>query len=321
MATTNDVTDTTDFTGLLDKLEENMCQVVLGKRDVIRHCIVALLTGEHVLLEDVPGVGKTLVGRAIARSISGDFCRLQFTPDLLPSDIVGSTVFNSNTSEFLFQKGPVFSNLVLADEINRAPPRTQSALLEAMGDRQVSVDGKTYPLPTPFMVIATQNPFEFEGTYSLPESQLDRFLLRISMGYPDKGFERELLTSHREGEPVEHLQAVLTSDDVLQLQKQARQIRVDDALTDYILAIVNATRDNDALHVGVSSRGAISLYRASQSLAMLEKREYVIPDDVKQLAVSALAHRVMAKGFMQGTQREMVEGIISDIVSTIPVQA
>jgi MoxR-like ATPase len=321
MAATNDVTDSTDLTGLLDKLEENICQVVLGKRDVIRQCIVALLTGEHVLLEDVPGVGKTLVGRAIARSISGDFCRLQFTPDLLPSDIVGSTVFNSNTSEFLFQKGPVFSNLVLADEINRAPPRTQSALLEAMGDRQVSVDGTTYPLPTPFMVIATQNPFEFEGTYSLPESQLDRFLFRISMGYPDEGFERELLTSHREGEPVEQLQAVLTSDDILQLQKQARQIRVDDALTDYILAIVKATRNNDALQVGVSSRGAISLYRASQSLAMLEKREYVIPDDVKQLAVSSLAHRVMAKGFLQGTQREMVEGIISDIVSTIPVPA
>jgi MoxR-like ATPase len=321
MAATNDIDNSTDITGLLDKLEENMCQVVLGKRDVVRHCIVALLTGEHVLLEDVPGVGKTLVGRAIARSISGDFCRLQFTPDLLPSDIVGSTVFNSNTSEFLFQKGPVFSNLVLADEINRAPPRTQSALLEAMGDRQVSVDGTTYPLPTPFMVIATQNPFEFEGTYSLPESQLDRFLFRISMGYPDEGFERELLTSHREGEPVEQLQAVLTSDDILQLQKQARQIRVDDALTDYILAIVKATRNNDALQVGVSSRGAISLYRASQSLAMLEKREYVIPDDVKQLAVSSLAHRVMAKGFLQGTQREMVEGIISDIVSTIPVPA
>jgi MoxR-like ATPase len=321
MSATNDVTNSTDLTGLLDKLEENICQVVLGKRDVIRQCIVALLTGEHVLLEDVPGVGKTLVGRAIARSISGDFCRLQFTPDLLPSDIVGSTVFNSNTSEFLFQKGPVFSNLVLADEINRAPPRTQSALLEAMGDRQVSVDGTTYPLPTPFMVIATQNPFEFEGTYSLPESQLDRFLFRISMGYPDEGFERELLTSHREGEPVEQLQAVLTSDDILQLQKQARQIRVDDALTDYILAIVKATRNNDALQVGVSSRGAISLYRASQSLAMLEKREYVIPDDVKQLAVSSLAHRVMAKGFLQGTQREMVEGIISDIVSTIPVPA
>ena len=321
MSATNDVTNSTDLTGLLDKLEENICQVVLGKRDVIRQCIVALLTGEHVLLEDVPGVGKTLVGRAIARSISGDFCRLQFTPDLLPSDIVGSTVFNSNTSEFLFQKGPVFSNLVLADEINRAPPRTQSALLEAMGDRQVSVDGTTYPLPTPFMVIATQNPFEFEGTYSLPESQLDRFLFRISMGYPDEGFERELLTSHREGEPVEQLQAVLTSDDILQLQKQARQIRVDDALTDYILAIVKATRNNDALQVGVSSRGAISLYRASQSLAMLEKREYVIPDDVKQLAVSSLAHRVMAKGFLQGTQREIVEGIISDIISTIPIPA
>jgi MoxR-like ATPase len=321
MSATNDVTNSTDLTGLLDKLEENICQVVLGKRDVIRQCIVALLTGEHVLLEDVPGVGKTLVGRAIARSISGDFCRLQFTPDLLPSDIVGSTVFNSNTSEFLFQKGPVFSNLVLADEINRAPPRTQSALLEAMGDRQVSVDGTTYPLPTPFMVIATQNPFEFEGTYSLPESQLDRFLFRISMGYPDEGFERELLTSHREGEPVEQLQAVLTSDDILLLQKQARQIRVDDALTDYILAIVKATRNNDALQVGVSSRGAISLYRASQSLAMLEKREYVIPDDVKQLAVSSLAHRVMAKGFLQGTQREMVEGIISDIISTIPIPA
>jgi len=312
---------TADHIQRLDELEENIGKVVLGKPDVIRLCMVALLTGEHVLLEDVPGVGKTLVGRAIARSISGDFCRLQFTPDLLPSDIIGSTVYNSTTSEFLFQKGPVFSNLVLADEINRAPPRTQSALLEAMGDRQVSVDGTTYPLPSPFMVVATQNPFEFEGTYSLPESQLDRFLLRISMGYPDKSSERQILSSHREGEPVEQLEPVLTSEDVLVLQQQARQMRVDDALADYVLAIVNATRNSDALHVGVSSRGAINLYRASQSLAMLERRDYVTPDDVKQLAVATLAHRVMAKGFMQGTQRELVEGIITDIINQIPVPA
>src|SRR5262245_25015774 len=192
-----------DLQALVNQLEENICQVVLGKRDVVRLCLVALLSGEHVLLEDVPGVGKTLVAKALAKSVAGDFCRLQFTPDLLPSDIVGSSVFDSKAVEFVYNKGPIFSNIVLADEINRAPPRTQSALLEAMSEGQVSVDGKTYNLPTPFMVIATQNPFEFEGTYILPESQLDRFLLRISVGYPDRDDERQVLRSHRQGQPVD----------------------------------------------------------------------------------------------------------------------
>ena len=209
-----------DLRDAIAELQRNMRSVVLGKPEVVRKCLVALLAGEHVLLEDVPGVGKTLVGKALAKSLSGDFCRLQFTPDLLPSDIVGSSLFNSKTSEFEYKRGPIFANVVLADEINRAPPRTQSALLEAMSDSQVSVDGVTYNLPRPFIVIATQNPFEFEGTYALPESQLDRFLLRISMGYPDREAERQVLASHREGEPVEQLKPVLSCPQVVTLQER-----------------------------------------------------------------------------------------------------
>ena len=233
-------TSSADLQRLVTELEANMCRVVLGKPKVVRMCLVALLAGEHVLLEDVPGVGKTLVGKALAKSVSGDFCRLQFTPDLLPSDIVGSSVFHAKTSEFVFNQGPVFSNIVLADEINRAPPRTQSALLEAMSDRQVSVDGTTHSLPNPFMVIATQNPFEFEGTYTLPESQLDRFLLRISMGYPDRDDERRVLATHRRGEPVEDLKPVLDCEQILQLQNRVRDITVDDSISDYMLDIVEA---------------------------------------------------------------------------------
>ena len=309
----------TNLQSQLQQLQDHITSVVLGKEDVVRHCIVALLTGEHVLLEDVPGVGKTLVGKAIAKSIDGQFCRLQFTPDLLPSDIAGSMVFNSNTSEFVYQKGPVFSNIVLADEINRAPPRTQSALLEAMGDHQVSVDGSTYELPSPFIVIATQNPYEFEGTYSLPESQLDRFLLRISMGYPDRDSELDILTSHRLGEPVEELESVLTSEQVRKLQQAAREIQVDDSISQYILDIVNGTRDHTELQVGVSPRGAISLYRAAQSLALLSGRDFVVPDDVKNLAVAALAHRVVARGFNQSAQRESVEQILISIIESVDV--
>ncbi len=226
---------------LIAKLEGNMGNVVLGKPEVVRMCLVALLAGEHVLLEDVPGVGKTLVGKALAKSVSGDFCRLQFTPDLLPSDIVGSSVFHVKTSEFVFNRGPVFANIVLADEINRAPPRTQSALLEAMSDGQVSIDGTTHTLPHPFMVIATQNPFEFEGTYTLPESQLDRFLLRISMGYPAREDERRVLSTHRSGEPVESLAPVLSGEQILQLQQIVRDVAVDDTIADYMLDIVEAT--------------------------------------------------------------------------------
>src|SRR5262245_43640864 len=221
---------------LVSQLEQNMERVVLGKPDVVRWCLVALLSGEHVLLEDVPGVGKTLVAKALARSVAGDFCRLQFTPDLLPSDILGSSVFDSHQGKFIFHRGPIFANIVLADEINRAPPRTQSALLEAMSEGQISVDGQTLPLPRPFLVIATQNPFEFEGTYSLPESQLDRFLLRVSMGYPGRDDERRVLTSHREGEPVQELAPVVECEQVAALQEAVRGVAFDDAVSGYLLA-------------------------------------------------------------------------------------
>ncbi len=311
--------DALEHQRLIRQLEENIGKVVLGKPLVVRWCLVALLAGEHVLLEDVPGVGKTLVGKALARSVHGLFCRLQFTPDLLPSDIVGSSVFNAKTMEFVYNRGPIFANIVLADEINRAPPRTQSALLEAMSDGQVSVDGQTHRLPAPFLVIATQNPFEFEGTYPLPESQMDRFLLRVSMGYPSRDDERRVLSSHRDGQPVDELQAVLTTEQVLQLQQAVRQIAVEDTVADYLLDLVEATRHCDDLHVGVSTRGALSLYRAAQCLALISNRHFVTPDDVKQMAIPVLAHRVIAKSHVQATDRRTVESIVGRLLQTVPV--
>ena len=308
-----------DLRDAIAELQRNMRSVVLGKPEVVRKCLVALLAGEHVLLEDVPGVGKTLVGKALAKSLSGDFCRLQFTPDLLPSDIVGSSLFNSKTSEFEYKRGPIFANVVLADEINRAPPRTQSALLEAMSDSQVSVDGVTHNLPRPFIVIATQNPFEFEGTYALPESQLDRFLLRISMGYPDREAERQVLASHREGEPVEQLKPVLSCPQVVSLQDAVRQVAVEASIYDYLLDIVEITRRCEELHVGVSTRGALSLYRAAQASALIDGRNFVVPDDIKQLTSSVLAHRVLTKGYIQGDSRGAAESIIQRLVDEVPV--
>ena len=310
---------TPELRARIAELNENMCEVVLGKANVVRMCLVALLAGEHVLLEDVPGVGKTLVGKALAKSVSGDFCRLQFTPDLLPSDIVGSSVFHMKTSEFVYNRGPIFANIVLADEINRAPPRTQSALLEAMSDGQVSVDGTTRPLPRPFMVIATQNPFEFEGTYTLPESQLDRFLLRISMGYPAREDERRVLATHRLKEPVDDLQPVLDCEQILALQRMVREVTVDDAISDYMLDIVELTRRCDELHVGVSTRGALSLYRAAQASALIDGRTYVVPDDVKELCTAVLVHRVIPKGFVQAGQRRHTEELIGRLVEQVPV--
>ena len=306
-----------ELPALLRRLEDNVCQVVLGKPEVVRMCLVTLVAGEHMLLEDVPGVGKTLVAKALAKSLAGDFTRVQFTPDLLPSDIVGSSVFNQKTSEFTYNRGPIFANIVLADEINRAPPRTQAALLEAMSDSQVSVDGKTYPLPEPFMVIATQNPFEFEGTYALPESQLDRFLMRISLGYPGREHDRQILAAHRNQEPVKQLQPVVGPLQVVQLNHAAREVKVEQSVADYLLDIVHATREAETLHVGVSTRGALSLYRACQALAYIEGREFATPDDVKRLSVPVLSHRVIAKGYLQGTQRDMVEGIVRRIVETV----
>jgi MoxR-like ATPase len=278
---------------------------------------VALLAGEHVLLEDVPGVGKTLMGKAIARSVAGSFHRIQFTPDLLPADITGSSIYDSQTRGFTFSPGPVFANIVLADEINRATPRTQSALLESMSERQVSADGQTHPLPQPFMVIATQNPVEFEGTYPLPESQLDRFLLRIPLGYPEREVELQVLTTHREGEPVDSLEPVLECEQVAALQAAVRHVEVDVAINEYLLDIVAATRGCDELHVGVSTRGALAFYRASQAAALVAGRQYVVPDDAKSLAIPVLAHRVIPKGYLHIGQRQAVESIIERLVDGV----
>jgi MoxR-like ATPase len=309
----------TELQSLVAELEANIGQVVLGKAEVVRLCIVALLAGDHVLLEDVPGVGKTLIGKALAKSISAAFCRIQFTADLLPSDITGGNVFNPQTGQFVYTRGPIFGNIILADEINRTPPRTQSALLEAMSDGQVTLDGQTYPLPEPFMVIATQNPFEFEGTYPLPESQLDRFLLRIAVGYPERDDELQVLSSHRVGEPIDKLQPVLEGAQISVLQQAVRQVAMDESINSYLLDIVDATRQCEELRVGVSTRGALCLYRASQALALIENRDFVIPDDVKRLVVPVLSHRVIAKGYLQGTHRHALETLIVRLAEEIPV--
>jgi MoxR-like ATPase len=311
--------DLDELMSLLNRLIDNVGSVVLGKPEVIKLAVVALLAEGHILIEDVPGVGKTLLARALAASIDCSFRRIQFTPDLLPSDILGSSVYNAATGEFVFKEGPLFANVILADEINRTTPRTQSALLEAMSDRQVSVEGKSYTLDPPFIVLATQNPYEFEGTYVLPESQLDRFMIRLRMGYPLRSEERKVLSSHRAGEPVDSLRPVLSADDVLALQHAVRSVRVDDAIADYLLDIVHATRKGEDLHVGVSTRGALTLYRAAQSLALVSGREFVVPDDVKALAIPVLAHRVVGKSFLQAGEFGAAEAIIRDLVDRLRV--
>ena len=300
-------------------LRENIERVVLGKPHVVQMLAISLLAGEHVLLEDVPGVGKTLAAKALAQSIDGSFARLQFTPDLLPSDITGSVIYRSDTREFEFSPGPIFANVILADEINRAPPRTQSALLEAMSEGQVSIDGTTHLLPKPFIVVATQNPFEFEGTYSLPESQLDRFLLRTSIGYPDRAIEQQVMSTHRSGEPVDQLKSVIGIDAIRTAQQAVRDVRFDDTLVDYLLDIVDATRAHDGFQVGVSTRGALSFYRGCQARAITESRDFVTPDDVKSLAVASLSHRVLPEGIFQGASREAVETQVSDLMQQVPV--
>jgi MoxR-like ATPase len=315
------IDDLDELLSLSNRLSENVGLVVLGKPEVIRLAIVALLAEGHVLIEDVPGVGKTLLARAIAASIDCSFRRIQFTPDLLPSDVLGSSIYHAPSGEFVFKPGPLFANVILADEINRTTPRTQSALLEAMSDRHASIEGQTYPLTPPFIVLATQNPYEFEGTYVLPESQLDRFMLRLRMGYPIRSEERKVFASHRNGEPVENLTPVLTAKEVLHLQNGVRRVQVDDAITEYLLDIVHATRRSDDLHVGVSTRGALTLYRAAQSLALVSGRNYVIPDDIKTLVVPVLAHRVVGKSFLQAGEFGAAEAIIRDIVDRIRVPA
>lgn len=308
-----------DYLKLTKALLDNINQVVLGKPEVVQLALVALIGDGHLLIEDAPGVGKTSLAKALAKSINSDFKRLQFTPDMLPSDIIGTTIYRQNTGEFEFRHGPIFTHILLADEINRTTPRTQSALLEAMSEHQVSVDGHTYVLQKPFFVLATQNPFEFEGTYPLPENQLDRFMLRIEIGYPDRQFEKDVLTTHSQGEPVDNLKAVLTVDQVKSLQQAARGVRVDESIKEYMLDIVAATRKHEEFALGVSTRGAITLFHAVQAMALLKGRDYVVPDDVKLLAVPVLAHRVVLKGVMREGQRDRAKFIIQQILSRLAV--
>ncbi|GBD36563.1 ATPase RavA [bacterium HR36] len=303
----------------LRSLEDNINSVLLGKPEVVRLAVVALLAEGHILIEDVPGVGKTLLAKALARSIDGVFHRIQFTPDLLPSDVIGTSVFHPSTNEFVFKPGPIFAHIVLADEINRATPRTQSALLEAMSDRQVSVDGITYPLEPPFLVVATQNPYEYQGTYPLPENQLDRFALRLRVGYPDRQVERQVLAQHRLGEPVEALQPVLKRDEILAMQAEVRQVRLDETLYDYLLDLVSATRQREDVQLGVSIRGALTLYRCAQALAYCENRDFVVPDDIKRLAIPVLAHRIFPLGYRYNGQVQNSEQIIAEILEQTPV--
>ena len=304
----------------LRKLESALSEVVRGKADVVRLSLVCLLARGHLLIEDVPGVGKTTLAHALARSVQCSFHRLQFTSDMLPSDVVGVTIYNAQTQSFEFKKGPVFTQFLLADEINRTTPKTQSALLEAMNERQVTIDGRSYPLPEPFMVIATQNPVEHHGTYPLPESQLDRFLLRLRVGYPDRASEKRIVR-HSGLEAAAALPPVLTAADVVQLQREAERVTVDDSLVDYILAIVEKTRQHDALALGVSPRGTQALFRATQALALLEGRDYAVPDDVKRLAVPVFAHRVLINTRVALAQRttELAERILKEILTQVEV--
>ncbi len=276
----------------LAELENALNCIVRGKPEVIRLALVSLLARGHLLVEDVPGVGKTTLAHALARGVRCGFQRLQCTSDMLPGDILGVTIYNAKTGEFEFKPGPVFTHFLLADEINRATPKTQSALLEAMNEHQISIDGVTYPMREPFLVIATQNPVEHHGTYPLPESQMDRFLMRLRIGYPDEASEREILRAS-DAATAPEMQAVLTPDELLEAQHACTAVRVDDALAGYILAIVAATRSHAQLTLGVSPRGAQALYRAAQALAFLEGRDYVLPDDIKRLVVPVFAHRVV----------------------------
>ena len=286
----------------IERLIANVEQAVFGKRRQIELAVLGLLAEGHVLLEDVPGTGKTTLARALARSLDLEFRRIQFTPDLLPSDVLGVSVLDAARGEFVFRPGPVFANVVLADELNRTIPRTQSALLECMNDRRVSLDGHTHVLPRPFLVIATQNPLEFEGTYPLPESQLDRFLLRIEMGYPAREDERRVLRTRAAGQDAESLAPVLDQRELLALIDSARAVRLDPAIEDYVLALLDGTRHGGRFLLGLSTRAGVGLVRAAQAHALLDGRDYCVPDDVKRLALPVLAHRVVPSAVQGGAQ-------------------
>ena len=301
-----------------DKLVTNINRVIVGHRDQIHLVLVALLCEGHIFIEDVPGIGKTMLAKSTAKSLDCAFKRIQFTPDLLPSDVTGIYYFNQKSSEFDFRPGPVFANIVLADEINRATPRTQSCLLEAMQERQVTVDVQTMSLPRPFMVIATQNPIELEGTFPLPEAQLDRFLLRIRLGYPEEAEEDAILTRFQEENPLDNLEPVISSAELVQYQKTARQVYVEESVRAYIVALTRATRSHKGIKLGASPRASLNLYLASQALAAVRGRNYVIPDDVKYLAVPVLAHRTMVRA-ETGIRGQSAETILQEILETVPV--
>ncbi len=304
----------------LHDLEASIGQALRGKAEVIRLALVCLLAKGHLLIEDVPGVGKTTLAHALARSVDCLFHRLQFTSDMLPSDVLGVTVYNAHCGEFEFKPGPIFTSFLLADEINRTTPKTQSALLEAMNERQVTIDGRSHRLPEPFMVVATQNPLEHHGTYPLPESQLDRFLLRLRIGYPDPESERKILHQPHDDASA-GVAPVLPAEELLTLQAQVRDVRVADAVTDYLMAVVEQTRQHESLSLGVSPRGAQALFRAAQALALLEKRDYVIPDDVKRLVVPVFAHRVRLNPRVALAQRgaDAVDRLLEQILASMAV--
>ncbi len=299
----------------VDRIVKNVEQVIVGKRDSIKSLIVALLCEGHVLIEDVPGVGKTMLARSIAVSLGGQFRRLQCTPDLLPNDVTGVSVYNQKNSQFEFRPGPVFVNILLADEINRATPRTQSSLLEAMQEQQVTVDGQTHPLPRPFLVMATQNPIEYEGTFPLPEAQLDRFLIRVTLGYPAPSDEKVLLVNLRREHPILHLGQVAECAELLDLQKQVWEIHIDDTLQDYIVRLVGSTRSHPDLALGASPRASLSLYKTAQALAGVRGRDHVLPDDIKTMVPAVLCHRMVLRpeAELRGrTTRAVVEELLTE---------
>ncbi|MCF6411542.1 AAA family ATPase [Pseudalkalibacillus salsuginis] len=302
----------------LEKIVENVEKVMVGKRKATELSIISLLTGGHILLEDVPGVGKTMMVRSIAQSVGAKFNRIQFTPDLLPSDLTGVSVYNQKNMDFEFRPGPLMGNIVLADEINRTSPKTQSALLEAMEEQSITVDGFTHHLPKPFFVMATQNPIEYEGTYPLPEAQLDRFLLKINMGYPSASEELQVLTRNERQHPIEKLTPVLQLDDLLELQNQVKSVYVEETVKQYIIDIVIRTRKHSGIHLGVSPRGSLALMKTAQAYALLLNRDYIVPDDVKYLAPNVLCHRIILKPEAR-FDGYTPEKIVNEILERTPV--
>jgi len=302
----------------VERLRGNIGMVFLGHSRAVDLLLIGLLARGHVLIEDVPGVGKTVLAKSLARSIDCKFSRIQLTPDLLPGDVLGVSVYNSLTQRFEFKPGPIFANIVLADEINRTTPRTQSALLEAMSEEQVSIENETRRLERPFMVVATQNPFEFEGTYYLPENQLDRFLLKIGLGYPERNSEHRILTTQPGRAALENLQPVTSAAEIIQLQDLVPNTRIDTAIVDYILDLVDATRHDEQLHLGVSPRGALALTQAAQASAVLHGRDYVTPDDVKQLFIPVCAHRVVSKTYLSNGDANTTARILQSVLDQVP---